>query len=247
MLRNIASNNKSMIPKIIHLCWFSNDPFPVEIKVCLDSWKKILPDYKIKHWKYEDAQNLHISFIDQALAACKWAFAADVVRFYAVYEYGGIYMDSDIFLYRRFDELLNNNDFTTFNEKNRPDKTEFGLQAAFFFGEKGNSFCKDMVDYYANRPFLKADGSYDETMCPMVMMETAKLYGYENDDAEQHFKGLNVYPTYFVSPGKKYKRHKDAIGVHRIYGSWRKRKFGRRLEIKVKHWWNVVKYTLFHR
>lgn len=24
-----------MIPKIIHLCWFSNDPFPVEIKVCL--------------------------------------------------------------------------------------------------------------------------------------------------------------------------------------------------------------------
>ena len=32
-----------MIPKIIHLCWFSNDPFPVEIKVCLDTWKRILP------------------------------------------------------------------------------------------------------------------------------------------------------------------------------------------------------------
>nr|DAO49701.1 MAG TPA: glycosyltransferase family protein [Caudoviricetes sp.] len=31
-----------MIPKIIHLCWFSNDPFPVEIKVCLDTWKRIL-------------------------------------------------------------------------------------------------------------------------------------------------------------------------------------------------------------
>lgn len=27
-----------MIPKIIHLCWFSNDPFPVEIKVCLDTY-----------------------------------------------------------------------------------------------------------------------------------------------------------------------------------------------------------------
>ena len=29
-----------MVPKIIHLCWFSNDPFPVEIKICLESWKR---------------------------------------------------------------------------------------------------------------------------------------------------------------------------------------------------------------
>lgn len=45
-----------MIPKIIHLCWFSNDPFPVEIKVCLDTWKRILPDFQVKHWTYQDAK-----------------------------------------------------------------------------------------------------------------------------------------------------------------------------------------------
>lgn len=236
-----------MIPKIIHLCWFSNDPYPVEIKVCLDSWKKILPDYEIKRWKYEDAMELHIPFVEQALAARKWAFAADVVRFYAVYKYGGIYMDSDIFLYRRFDDLLNNQDFTTFNEKNHPKRIKFGLQAAFFWGEKGNSFCKDMVDYYSARNFTNADGTFDETISPLVMLEIAKQYGYKNEDTEQHVKGLNVYPTYLLSPTKSYKRHKDAIGVHRIYGSWRKRKFGRRIEIKIKHWWHVVKYALFHR
>ena len=32
-----------MIPKVVHFCWFSNDPFPVEIKICLDSWKRIIP------------------------------------------------------------------------------------------------------------------------------------------------------------------------------------------------------------
>lgn len=83
-----------MIPKIIHLCWFSEDPFPVEIKICLDSWKRHLPEYEIKRWTYEDA---------------------------------------------------------------------------------------------------------------------------------------------------------DAIGVHRIYGSWRKRKFGRKVEIWVKHIWHLVKYALFHK
>lgn len=236
-----------MIPKIIHLCWFSNDPFPVEIKVCLDSWKKILPDYEVKHWTYEDAVNLHIPYVEQALKARKWAFAADVVRFAAVYQEGGIYMDSDILLYRRFDDLLENRGLTTFNEKNRPDKDVFGLQAAFFWGEKGNTFCKDMIDYYSSRPFLRPDGTYDETISPFVMLETARRYGYKNEDVEQHLDGLHVYPTYLVSPSKTYKRHKDAIGKHCIYGSWRKRKWGRRLEIKLKHLWNVVKYAIAKR
>ena len=81
-----------MIPKIIHLCWFSNDPFPVEIKVCLDTWKRILPDFQVKHWTYQDAKAIGCRFINEALEARKWAFAADAVRFYAIYNEGGIYM-----------------------------------------------------------------------------------------------------------------------------------------------------------
>lgn len=65
-----------MIPKIIHLCWFSNDPFPVEIKVCLDTWKRILPDFQVKHWTYQDAKAIGCRFINEALEARKWAFAA---------------------------------------------------------------------------------------------------------------------------------------------------------------------------
>lgn len=57
-----------MIPKIIHLCWFSNDPFPVEIKVCLDTWKRILPDFQVKHWTYQDAKAIGCQFINEALS-----------------------------------------------------------------------------------------------------------------------------------------------------------------------------------
>ena len=73
-----------MIPKIIHLCWFSDDPYPVEIKVCLDTWKHFLTDYKIKLWGYAEAKAIGCAFIDEALEARQWAFAADAVRFYAV-------------------------------------------------------------------------------------------------------------------------------------------------------------------
>ena len=105
-----------MIPKIIHLCWFSNDPFPIEIKICQESWKRILPDYEIRHWTYADAQAINCQYINEALAVKKWAFAADAVRFYALYMEGGVYMDSDILIKKRFDQFIPESGFTTFHE-----------------------------------------------------------------------------------------------------------------------------------
>lgn len=87
-----------MIPKIIHLCWFSEESFPVEIKICLASWKRILPDYTIRLWTYADALAIGCDYVSEALSVKKWAFAADVIRFYAIYKEGGIYMDSDMLL-----------------------------------------------------------------------------------------------------------------------------------------------------
>ena len=101
MVENVVEHSKFvdiMPPKIIHLCWFSKDPYPLEIKICLASWKRVLPDYKVRVWTYEDAKAIGCKYIDQALSVRKWAFAADVVRFYAVYKEGGVYMDSDIYL-----------------------------------------------------------------------------------------------------------------------------------------------------
>lgn len=42
-----------MIPKIIHYCWLSNDPIPDDLKSCMDSWKKYLPDYEFMFWNFE--------------------------------------------------------------------------------------------------------------------------------------------------------------------------------------------------
>jgi len=41
-----------MIPKIIHYCWLSNDQFPEDIQVCIDSWKNKLPNYEFKLWDF---------------------------------------------------------------------------------------------------------------------------------------------------------------------------------------------------
>ena len=76
-----------MIPKVIHLCWFSDDPFPVEIKICLASWKRILPDYTVRRWTYADAMAIGCDFIAEALRAKKWQMLYVFMRFIKREEY----------------------------------------------------------------------------------------------------------------------------------------------------------------
>lgn len=235
-----------MVPKKIHLCWFSDDPYPVEIKVCLESWQRVLPDYEVKIWRMADARAIGIDYINEALDARRWAFASDVVRFYAVYTEGGVYMDSDVFIYRRFDDFIPDEGFVTFNEKIEPTWTDFGLQAAFFIGSKGNEFSRQMVEYYRARHYINPDGTQDNTISPYTMRAIAEKYGYKcEDETAQWLEILTVYPTHFLAPRKRFKIDAETIGQHRVYGSWRKRKFGRRIEIIAKHIYNLTKYYVF--
>lgn len=237
-----------MVPKIIHFCWFSSDPFPVEIKACLETWPKVLPDYTIRRYTYDDVKSIPIPFLHEALEARKWAFATDVVRFWAVYHEGGVYMDSDIYLFKRFDEFIPDGDdaFVTFGERGFAHETSFGIQAAFFIATKGSSFCKAMLDHFKEQHFRNEDGSLNLFVAPMRMSQVAQRYGYVMEDTEQHCGCITVYPTRFLTPGKKPKRDKAAFAQHRIYHSWRKRKIGRRIEIALKHVLNVLMYKVRH-
>lgn len=231
------------IPKVIHICWFSGEPFPVEVRACMDSWKRVLPDFRVRVWTRKDAEAIGIEYIDQALAWKKWAFAADVVRFYAVYAEGGVYMDTDIFLYSRFDDVIGRDaEFITFHERCHDGHEDFGLQAAMFMGTKGNQFCREMLDYYRIRPFLNADGTPDLLISPMRMREVAMRHGYVSEDREMSLDILTVLPTRLLKPRKRFPRAADTFGEHRVVGSWRRRPLRRRIVKKLEHIWRIIRY-----
>ena len=108
-----------MIPKIIHLCWLSGDAFPDSIRDCLETWNYKLQDYDIWLWGKmpKDCSclcNIHVTekhfdiesttWTKQAFETKKYAFAADYIRLNALYNYGGIYLDADVFVYKNFNE-----------------------------------------------------------------------------------------------------------------------------------------------
>ena len=112
----IASSPHNLIPKVIHYCWFGPNPFSQTIRKCMATWHKHLSDYEFCLWNedscaaYAAAHNLpnpmEHPFVKGAYTARKYAFVADYVRFWALYHCGGVYLDTDMYVVKSFDDLL---------------------------------------------------------------------------------------------------------------------------------------------
>ena len=229
------------IPKVIHLCWFSGDKYPKMVEKCIDSWKNVLPDFSIKVWTSEMAKETKIPYVLEAIKVKKWAFAADVIRLHALYTEGGIYMDSDILVKRRFDQFMNNR-LVMFQEYHKhlvskipKEQLDYdgrnlyfgknvcgiGIQAAFFMSEKGHPFLKELLDYYTDRHFILEDNSYDVNLiAPDIYAMSAEKHGYRYVNEKQDLgEGIFIYPSNFVAGGL-YENSKEAFAVHCILHSW---------------------------
>jgi len=180
-----------MIPKKIHWCWLSNNPLPAKIQECIHSWKRVMPDYEIILWDKQRFDIHSVKFAEDAYNARKWAFAADYIRVYALYTEGGIYLDSDVMIFRRFDEFLHHSAFSSveYLPNLLPERSKenpyagYGIQAAVIGAEKGNIWMKACLDSYQDRKFkLKENGDVDVDVCPVVLARYAhKLLGFQYD------------------------------------------------------------------
>ncbi|MDN3667873.1 glycosyltransferase [Echinicola jeungdonensis] len=130
-----------MIPKIIHYCWFGNKPMSILELNCIQTWRKVLPDYEIKLWNENNFDYSKYSFSLGAYNLGKYAFVADVCRLHALYKEGGIYLDTDMLL------LKDLNDFIGFDLFFGEEKE--GLISAGIIGSiKNNSVLADLLNQY---------------------------------------------------------------------------------------------------
>ena len=153
-----------MIPKKIHFCWLSSDDYPDSIKKYMASWKKKLPGYEFIHWdtrRFDLNSNI---WVKQAFESKKYAFAADYIRLYAVYNFGGIYMDTDIEVFKSFDELLDQPYFIG-------TEGEGNIEAGIFGAEAKNPWIGECLNYYSGKTFVNPDNSMNTETLPRIMMK----------------------------------------------------------------------------
>lgn len=210
-----------MIPKIIHYCWLSGDPFPDAIQVCLDTWKEYLSGYEIWLW---DAKRFDVNstiWTKQAFEARKYAFASDYIRLYALYHYGGIYLDSDVFVYKNFDDLLDLPYFVGHDQIK-------GFEAAVIGAEKGCLWIKDILDTYQDRSFIRQDGSYDFLPLPCRFHHVLVDHGYRffriHKKVSYKLKGKDMYVfdgDFFNSRNAiEVRQTKKSYCAHNYANSW---------------------------
>lgn len=223
-----------MIPKIIHYTWFSGDPFPEKIQMCIDTWKKHMPEYELVCWDAERLKEIDSVWVTEALAERKWAVAADYVRLYAVYKYGGIYLDTDCYIYKSFNDLLHHKSFIGKENSIHIEGgfMEVHLSSHCFGAEAGDYFVGRCLSFYDNRHFNLSNDTtmpyqlrHGVTMLPFIQSEFAKQHGYNpfpSADCEQHLDcGVTVYPSSYFDITKV---TKNSYCCHLAAGSWRERK-----------------------
>lgn len=215
-----------MIPKIIHYCWLSDDKIPESLLECMQSWRRSLPDYEWMLWNFERFPKGKSKWVDQAFENKKYAFAADYIRLYALYNYGGLYLDMDVEVLKSFNPFLNLQTMLCF--ENSGDRR---LEVAAFGAEKASPWIKTCLNYYENRDFVNSDGSFNTKVLPVVIRDCLSENGFvvkpvaspelitHNSDNE-----ISVLPYDYFSPKSyatgKIEKTDNTYSIHHFAGTW---------------------------
>lgn len=225
-----------MIPKVIHYCWFGGKPLPDLAKKCITSWKKYFPGYEIREWNENNFDLNCCNYVKEAYTAKKWAFVSDYARFWILYNYGGLYFDTDVEVIKSFDDILAEGGFMgqeagvssgvspTSNEGGSWESATVANPGLGIAVAPGLRLYKEFLDFYNKIHFIK-DGVIDTTTICVYVTNILKKYGYDNYKEEiQKVAGIIIYPPEYFCPQNcvtgEIKITENTHSIHHYAASW---------------------------
>ena len=131
-----------MIPKIIHCCWFGRAAKNDVIRRCRESWSARLPDFEVREWN-ESNTPLDNPYCQEAMAKGLWSKVSNFIRLHALWQDGGIYLDTDMEVVRPFDALLGHDCFLGFQ---RVEEIPGWVNNAIVGARPGHDFLRRCLD-----------------------------------------------------------------------------------------------------
>lgn len=211
-----------MIPKIIHYCWFGGKDLPQSAKKYIESWEKFLPSYEIKRWDESNFDVNAIKYTQEAYAAKKYAFVSDFARFWILFNYGGLYFDTDVEIIETLYDIIEQGSFMGVESRN---DYSININPGLGFGsEAGNEFLGRMIEIYKTFHFLKDDGTPCLKNIVQITTEELLSNGLQNIEDIQERCGFKIYPKDYFCPidydTRELKITSNTRTIHHYAESW---------------------------
>lgn len=218
-----------MIPKVIHYCWFGGKALPKSAIKCINSWKKYLPEFEIVEWNEGNFDVNMIPYTSKAYKMKKYAFVSDYARLWIIYNYGGVYFDTDVEVLKPLDDIISKGGYMGVEKKIEINRSLLpGINPGLGFGAPAKSnILKELLDYYSKLDFYFGEGSnFGFKTIVENTTEVMLNHGFRdftNDKEIQYCDEFYVYPKQFFCPDLVDNRWivtEDTYSIHHFAATW---------------------------
>ena len=203
------------IPKIIHACWLGKGEMPADQKAYVEGWKRLHPDWEVIVWTDEMfAPYLHDSaFVREAIARRKYGFLSDYFRFTVLHAFGGVYIDTDVELFKPLDAFLGCKMFMGFI-------FDTALGTALIGSEKGNPLLMEWRDLLEKDFERKGDFTVSNDWITRYFLDRFPDFRL-NGKRQSLACGIEVYPKDWFERYQIDKKSGGGYAEHHCAGSWK--------------------------
>lgn len=212
--------------KYIHYIVNKNKNISPFSKKCLDSFKNYLPDYEIKYWSIDDIDKIDDDMAKEISKIENYSLKKIFLEIYAMYQYGGIYIDQNLELVASIDDLIKESDsFLGLDERHH-------ISSSIWYEKKPKSYLATKVldkykkyynealydNYFVNLPLLFREVLTDyrpEVTTTQKLKHGITLYSYDyfyplsydghTKNKSDNTRVLNYFSYDFITPKGKIK------------------------------------------
>lgn len=199
-----------MIPKRIIYCWFGGEK-PKKVQECIEQWHKLMPNWEFLEINEDSFDINYNDYVKEAYKNKKYAYVSDIARLYGLYNYGGIYMDTDVWVYKSLDKFLIYDFFTGFEQPNYPITATMGAM-------KGNKLIKEMLEVYDNKEFKVHENWKDYETNTMILSNIISKYFNRYNMEYQEVDNMAIFPKEVLCNSEQITD--EVYTRHLMFGSW---------------------------
>ena len=218
--------NDNIIPKLIHYIWLGHEKMPNYMFDFINSAKSLLNGYKFIIWHDEDVVSFYdkSTYILDAIKNNQYAFLSDYLRLYILRKYGGIYLDTDVCVKKRFDRFLK-------HKLVLGNIVDSSIGTAFIASCPNNPELNKWIDYMENQYIENKRFISNNHWMTQFFLENYDDF-ILNGKRQKLKNGIVIFPKTFFESAKPFYILKGGYTIHFCAGSWIKASYFQQKEVK---------------